>query len=186
MKNFALNPIRLDESEFKTDLGRGNFIFVGSGTDMFADDVNADWIKAVLALCAIHNENKYLFQTKAPWRFIEFESLFPKQTILGTTIESNRDYEISKAPKVMKRADSLCLLEAQGFETMVTIEPILDFDVDPLINLIKLANPTWVNIGADSKGHKLPEPSKEKLAEFIEKLEKETDVKLKSNLRRLT
>jgi len=37
MKNWhERGAIKLDNEEFKTDLGTGNFIFVGSGTDLFA------------------------------------------------------------------------------------------------------------------------------------------------------
>jgi protein gp37 len=40
-------PIHLDEREMKTDLGSGNFIFVGSSCDMFAEDVPQDWIEKI-------------------------------------------------------------------------------------------------------------------------------------------
>ena len=69
---------------------------------------------------------------------------------------------------------------------MVTIEPIFDFDLDELVDLIILANPEWVNIGADSKGHNLPEPSEEKMKDLIKALGKSTRVKLKGNLKRIT
>ncbi len=39
MKRFPLGPLHLDEKELRTDLGSGNFIFVGSGTDMWAEEV---------------------------------------------------------------------------------------------------------------------------------------------------
>ncbi len=186
MKPFALNPIRLDETELRCDLGTGNFIFVGSGTDMFAEDVPSEWIEKVLEHCRKHPENRYLFQSKNPNRFRAFNFSLYGNVVLGTTIETNRDDNISKAPDVNQRAYAMYRLRKDGFETMITIEPILDFDIGVLLNMIKNAKPTWVNIGADSKGHKLPEPSKEKLAEFIEKLSTETDVKLKNNLSRIT
>ncbi len=46
-------------------------------------------------------------------------------------------------------------------EVMVTIEPIMDFDLEPFVEMIKNTKPKFVNIGADSKGHNLPEPSSE-------------------------
>lgn len=184
MKPFALKPIRLDETELRCDLGKDNFIFVGSGTDMFANDVSDIWIDKVIDYCKKF-DNKYLFQSKNPERFLCFD--FPENTVLGTTMESDRIYkDLSKAPDVFERAKALCKLSDRGYKTMVTIEPILDFLPMTFIDLIKMAHPTWVNIGADSKGHKLPEPSKEKLSEFIEWLKLETDVKLKSNIKRLT
>jgi DNA repair photolyase len=46
MKRFALRPLHISESEMKTDLGTGNFIFIGSCTDVFAYDVPTEWIEA--------------------------------------------------------------------------------------------------------------------------------------------
>ncbi len=39
MRRFPQGPLHLDEKELWTDLGSGNFIFVGSGTDMWAEEV---------------------------------------------------------------------------------------------------------------------------------------------------
>lgn len=52
MKIWPQKELRLVESEFKTNLGENNFIFVGSSTDMWADDVPIEWIKRVLEYCA--------------------------------------------------------------------------------------------------------------------------------------
>ena len=43
-----MKDLHLDEAELRVNLGKGNFIFVGSSTDMFAADVPADWILRVL------------------------------------------------------------------------------------------------------------------------------------------
>jgi hypothetical protein len=68
----------------------------------------------------------------------------------------------------------------------VTIEPILDFDVRRLFELVKLCDPKFVNIGADSKGHGLEEPTMEKVQELINKFNKEgIEIRQKSNLDRL-
>jgi len=185
MKKFKLGNIHLDEKEFKTDLGSDKFIFIGSGTDMWAKGVPSEWIKKVLEYTNKYPNNKYLFQSKAPYRFLEFLNKMPPKVILGTTIESNRNYNISKAPSCDERIQILKRLKKDGFETMITLEPILDFDLDKLVQMIKEAKPTWINIGADSKGHNLPEPSPEKIKKLIKIVEKETDVKLKNNLKRL-
>ncbi len=61
MKNpkYNLSDPRLDEKEFKTDLGSGNFIFVGSSIDMFAPGIPSDWIYKVLEhLHGYEDENK--------------------------------------------------------------------------------------------------------------------------------
>ena len=68
---------------------------------------------------------------------------------------------------------------------MITIEPIMDFDIFVMIEKIKEVSPFQVNIGADSGYNNLPEPSKEKILELILELEKFTTVFRKSNLGRL-
>lgn len=190
MKIWKQKPIRLVESELNTDFGKDNFIFVGSSTDMFAKDVPSEWIADVLLKCNKHPDNKYLFQTKNPERYQEFQRMFPKNTILGTTIETDDENliaDISKAPSIQSRVSFMVL--AKEFvpkkEIMVTIEPVLDFRLYPLVRLLKLIKPDWVNIGADSKRHNLPEPTKEKVMILISELAEFTVVKTKDNLKRL-
>ncbi len=179
MKRFPQGELRFDEKELKRDLGEGNFIFVGSSCDMWADNIPGKWIAEVLGRCYQYPENKYLFQSKNPDRFQKF--CFPLNTISATTIETNRDYNISKAPPVLERAKAISKI----VDNIITIEPILDFDLLELIDLIYIAYPKWVNIGADSKGHNLPEPSWEKVQKLITALKEFTKVRVKSNLGRL-
>jgi hypothetical protein len=68
---------------------------------------------------------------------------------------------------------------------MITVEPVLDFDLDEFVRMIKSCGPYQVNIGADSGNHYLPEPPRKKLLELIAELEKFTNVYQKKNLRRL-
>lgn len=189
MKVFPLGKLRLDEKELKVNLDEATFIFVGSSTDMWADNVPYEWIDRVLERCRESPAVKYLFQTKDPSRFLQGvlqgANKFPPRTVLGTTIETNRDISsISKAPSTERRAFDIGAFHGV-FETMVTIEPVLDFDLEPMVELIKIAEPTWVNIGADSKGHHLPEPSKDKIEQLITELKKFTEVRQKKNIKRL-
>lgn len=166
--------VRLDQSEFKTDLGENNFIFVGSSCDMWADSIPKDWILRTLGFLSAFDKNKYLLQTKNPKRFIELEnSLLSENYIYCTTIETNRSYPaMGFAPDTAIRAMAMKRLSFFGYTTMVTIEPIFDFDLTMLQLYIEACRPIWVNIGADSKGHNLPEPPKEKILELIESLTK--------------
>ena len=68
---------------------------------------------------------------------------------------------------------------------MVTIEPIIDFDVPALIKLIEEVRPEFVNIGADSGRNNLIEPSDYKIRRLIEGLEPFTKVNLKETLKRI-
>lgn len=184
MKRFKQNDIRFDLREFRTDLGKGNFIFVGSSCDMFAEAILGGWIIEVLKFCA-DKPNRYLFQTKNPKRMWDFGVYLPVDAVLGTTIETNRIYrQMGKTLYPAERAEWISHM-SDRWDTMVTIEPIMDFDLSELPGLIHDCNPKWVNIGADSQGHNLPEPSGKKINQLITKLEKFTEVKLKDNLKRL-
>mgnify|MGYP000064710522 CR=1 FL=1 len=185
MRGFKVGKLRLEEKELRTKLGSGNFIFIGSSTDMWADEVPGKWIKKVLEHTKKFPKNTYLLQTKRPIRFIEFIDYFDDNYILGTTLETNRDYKITKAPNPKTRWCEFILSVGVGFRKMVSIEPILDFDLEEFISMIRLTNPEFVSIGADSKNNNLPEPSKEKLISLIRELKKITEVKIKTNLFRL-
>ena len=183
MKRFPQKPARLVESELNDDLGEGNMIFVGSSIDMWAKEIHDDWIIKVLAHCNIYPENTYLFQSKNPDRFWEFSGAFPPLTILGITLETNREDFLHKAMPRKLRAESMA--KTTLVHKMITIEPIMDFDLELFVKMIKSINPAWINIGADSKNHNLPEPSRAKVDSLIIELKKFTEVKKKSNLERL-
>jgi len=174
------------DNQYITDLGKGNFIFVGSSCDMWADRVQKDWIAYTLHHCILadQRENTFLFQTKNPEGMMGW--VFPMGTVLGTTIETNRVYPkiMGNTPVPRSRAINMQNI-SENFTTMVTIEPIMDFDLEVLVYLIKHCHPKWVNIGADSQGHNLPEPSGEKIDALIAELKAFTEVKIKKNLKRL-
>lgn len=178
-----LNKVRFDSKELKTDLGTGNFIFVGSSCDMFAENIPDEWITKTLEHCQKF-DNKYLFQTKNPQRILNFK--LPK-SVICTTIESDLFYSeiMANSPKPYERAKYMKMLSNCGFETFVTIEPILDFNIDSMVELLKQCSPEQVNIGADSGRNNLPEPTKEKVLQLVSELQKFTIIHNKSNLQRL-
>lgn len=178
-------PLRLDVKEFKS-LGQDNYIFIGSSTDMFADNVPNHWIMKVLNHCKEYPNNQYLFQTKNPKRFKEYIEDFPEATVLCITMESNRRYdEMENSPDTIERYKDFWNLDWSEDSKMITIEPIMDFDLAEFELYLSRVNPFQINIGADSRGTGLPEPSKEKIEALIQKLEKFTKVFLKDNLGRL-
>jgi DNA repair photolyase len=176
-------PAHFDEKELKTDLGSGNFIFVGSSCDMFAESIPERWIEETLIHCA-NFDNTYLFQSKKPQRFHYF-SEYPEKCLFCTTIETNRIYDVMRySPIPQKRANTMGPI-SDMYKTYVTIEPIMDFDLPEMVELIRACYPTQINIGADSGNNHLPEPSKEKLLELISELQKFTTIARKTNLSRL-
>ena len=183
MKTVVQKPVRLDTYEFYTDLGKNNFIFVGSSNDLFAQKIPQQWIEHTLHYC-LKFDNRYLFQSKNPARFVEFE--LPQKSVICTTIETNRWYPeiMNNSPAPQKRAEAMEIAN-KLYPTFVTIEPIIDFDLEEMVALIKMCNPMQVNIGADSKESNLPEPDKNKIQALIKKLRTFTKVELKGNIWRL-
>ena len=177
-------PVHFDAKELKTDLGMDNFIFVGSSCDLFAEGIPREWTGATLRHCAKFS-GRYLFQSKDPLRMGSFKELFGLASVVCTTIETNRWYPdiMAHSPRPEDRADGMGVLDK--FDRFVTIEPIIDFDLEPLVELVKRCEPKQVNIGADSGNNHLPEPSADKVLALIEELSKFTMIARKTNLKRL-
>jgi DNA repair photolyase len=183
------NPPRIAEHEFLTDLGNGNFIFIGSSTDMFAEDIPSQWITRVLDYCKLQhdvgNKNAFLLQSKNPQRFLEFvDHPIAKRCVFGTTIESNRFYPgiMCNAPQIEERVEAMEKMANLGFTTMVTAEPLLSFDLEQMLEYIKRCNPKKVNIGRNSyRNIELPEPSKEGVKLLIEGLKGISKIEIKKN-----
>ena len=171
---------RLIEKELKTNLGNGNYIFVCAQNDLFAEDIPDDWIERIFTHCDKF-DNEYLFQTKNPKNI---RRILPLQSSVCITIETNRVYPdiMNNCPIPHERYSHATLIRHPLY---ITIEPIMDFDIEKLVFWMNFINPIQINIGADSGGNNLPEPPKEKILKLIEELEKFTVVKQKKNLNRL-
>jgi hypothetical protein len=184
--NKPQSPIAFDRCELKTNLGKGNFIFVGSSNDLFSASIPAEWVFETLDHCD-RFDNKYLFQSKNPLGFARL-AVHPaaKKSVICTSLESNRFY-----PEFMgftlhpeqRAADMSNITEIE--EKYITVEPVMDFDLGKFVEIIKACSPRQVNIGADSGNNRLPEPPKEKILKLVEELSRFTEVKVKSNLRRI-
>ena len=182
MKRYPQAELHFDEKELKTNLGSGNTIFVGSSCDMWADKVMSHVVKRILEYCASYR-NSYVFQSKNPQRFCEFVPHFPFNTMLGTTIETNRLYGREGGQPIGERVRAFQYLKLPRF---VSIEPIMDFDLDVMVGWTREINPEFISIGANSRPEiKLPEPSGDKVRTLIEGLKEFTEVKIKDNLKRL-
>jgi DNA repair photolyase len=179
--------LRLLEAELNVDYGKGRTIFVDHCNDLFFSGVPLRWIKLVLGHCYRYPANVYVFQTKNPGAYGKLFGDFPPSRMLGCTIETNRRIapDISQAPDPEDRYRAMRALRGHG-PLFVTLEPIMDFDVDVLAWWLAEINPAFVNIGADSKGHGLPEPSAGKVAALISLIQcAGIEIRRKSNLSRL-
>lgn len=182
-----LGSLRILEGEFKINYGSGRTIFIEHMNDMFAKEVRYEWIEKIFAHCNHFSNNHFVFQTKNPERALEFHKYFPPHSLIGTTIETNRDTsEYSQAPSPLSRYRAMVTFAHLGFPTFVTIEPITDFDVAELVKWISDISPKFTNIGADSKKCSLPEPPPEKIRQLISGLQANgIIIKKKINLQRL-
>ena len=116
----------------------------------------------------------YYLQSKRPEYFEQFLTELPDNVILVTTLETNRDYgyeHISKAPPPSERYRQFMALDYS--RKVVTIEPVMDFDLDVFTEWIRKINPecVWVGFNSHPKSVKLPEPSNEKLVALLDNID---------------
>jgi len=185
MKKYSGVP-RLDDNAMKLNLYnkkyKGKTIFVCSCNDLFADNVPFSAIEAIINKTKLYPDNRFFFQTKNSIRILKCLPLIPKNSIICTTMENDRN-DLSEANKTYYRAWPMAYIT--GFEKHITIEPIVKFDLKRFVDIIKFANVQQVNIGADSKSSGLIEPTKSEVLALITELIKFTKVHLKSNLNRI-
>jgi len=179
-------PLHFKKKYLKDNLGENNYIFIGSSTDIFAKQVENDWLLHTFCK-AIGYRNKYLLQTKNPARYLKhLDDFIPAKFILSTTIETNYYFPkiMHNTPTPYARAYNMAALPKE-YKRMVTIEPIMKFCLDELVAMVLSVNPEQINIGANTSNNELPEPSGREVQKLIETLEKYTKVLLKPNLSRI-
>ena len=190
-ETFKRPPV-LVEGEFSRNLNEAKVLFVGSSIDMFAKDIPDEWITKILDHCASFNEDKpegghivFLLQSKDPARILQFaHHPIMDHAIVATTLETNRyDSNImGNSPKITDRASAMEQIADMGIYTMVTAEPLMDFDLDEFVGLIRRCKPYQVNIGRNSiRDIILPEPSPEKVHNLMSSLRAFTRVEIKKN-----
>ena len=180
------SPIHIDERELRSDLGSGNFIFVCSGCDLFHPNIPDEWIGRVIHHARQYQDNRYLLHPKNPGRLLEigYSGLsWPGESTVCVTIESNRWYD--QMGTASEPEERISCLSRIGDRKMITVEPVMDFDTLEFSEQIIMCKPCQVNIGADSCGNDLTEPSRSKLEDLIAALFPHTKVHLKKNLRRI-
>ena len=191
-RRFHQDPtLRLDENALKQCLGAGKVYFVGSSTDEWAANVPSEWITRVLDHLAEYPDNVYQLQTKNPARFLEFLShpLFqnPKRVIFCTTLESDIDHlSDCNAPSMQARVNAMQDINERGFQTMVTVEPIMAFSSPKkFADIIASVNPIQVNFGFNtSREVTLPEPTNlDFMALVLELDERNINIHFKKNMR---
>ena len=106
--------------------------------------------------------------------------------VFYTTIETNRFYPeiMNNAPKIEERVEAMEDIARFGRATIITAEPLMQFDLDKMIEYIKRCKPLQVNIGRNTNRKvQLPEPTANEVKVLITELEKFTKVEIKKNAR---
>lgn len=161
------HPSRLEDPLPRT--GFMQFIFTcASGDVAFC---STPYLERIADRIRSEPDKTFLIQSKNPATFNRVS--FPQNVILGMTLETNRDdicRKIAKAPQPSQRFRDM--LAVRHPMKMVTVEPVLDFDLDVMLNWITEINPVMVWLGYDSKRAKLPEPPLEKVRDLHWELSK--------------
>jgi len=152
------HPERLDQSLPKTK--HMQFIFTCSNGDIAF--CPTEYLKKIIARIQREPDKMFLIQSKDPKTFNRL--LFPVNVILGTTLETNDDRlygTVAKAPKPSQRYKDF--VKVKHSLKMITIEPVIDFDLNVMVNWVESINPCMVWLGYDSGKNQLPEPELEKV-----------------------
>lgn len=165
---------KLAESELNKRF-RNQFVFVSDMGDLFGEWAPKEWILRVIEATRNSPSSDFLFLTKNPSRYKEFVNLCRKNIFLGATIETNRSNDFSKAPPVAERARAM--IDLSYPRKFISIEPIMDFDLEIFAKWIENIAPIQVSVGYDNYHNNLPEPSLSKTLQLIERLNEFTEVR---------
>jgi len=171
------NYVPHDHEDRLSNIPKAEIIFVCGNADI---SFCPKWFMRKI-IERIKNHNKrvshktFYFQSKKPAYFKPFLDKFPDNVILLTTLETNRGKgyrKVSQAPFPSIRYRQFKALKYP--RKVVTIEPIMDFDLKEFVAWIRKIKPEYVWLGFNSKPKSvtLPEPSEEKVQELAERLSK--------------
>lgn len=152
----------------------GDFVFVCSMGDLWSKSVPFEWQRSVMSQIEGYPETQFLLLTKNSNGYVKYGEkwgMFPENCVLGITAETNRSTTaFSFAPVPETRFENFRRINHS--RKMVSIEPIMDFDLPNFFHQIISVNPQFVAIGYDNYHNGLSEPPLEKTMRLIEELEK--------------
>lgn len=135
------------------NLGTGKIILVKARSKLNSE---------IFFYCRKYPENTYIFQTRNPKLYFNFLQDFPPKVLFSTIIETNRFIsEIMKnSPQPLMRIKYIHDLKQLGYNTMINIEPIMDFDIEIFFYMLITANPDFITISKNAIKRNIPEPEK--------------------------
>lgn len=108
-------------------------------------------------------QTEFLLLTKDPGRLLAKCPPLPENFVVGASIESNRNYSLSKAPPPVDRLKAL----ARANRRSLSLEPVLDFDLDIMVQWVESLRPEYVVVGPPYRRSGLVPPPREKLSELL-------------------
>ena len=88
------------------------------------------------------------------------------------------------SPVIEERVGLWKRLADLGIETYVTLEPLMQFDLDELVGYIKRCKPKQVNLGRNTNRKiEIPEPTADEVKALVAELGKFSKVEIKKNAR---
>ena len=139
------------------------FVFTCSNGDVAF--CRTPYLRKIAARMKATPATTFLLQSKNPKTFGRVE--WPGNVVLGTTIETNRDElcrAISKAPPPSSRIRDLAAIDHRS--KMLTLEPVMRFDLKVLLGWVERIQPAVVWLGFDSRRTDLPEPTRDEVREL--------------------
>jgi protein gp37 len=99
VKDFTM-PKFFEERLIEPSQVKPSIIFVNHLSDIMGDWVPTEWIQKVIDVCRSLPEHLFIFMTKNPKRYYEFE--FPDNCVLSVTVEGPEQYWRVEAMKGIK------------------------------------------------------------------------------------
>ncbi|MBA7646982.1 hypothetical protein ES703_54750 [subsurface metagenome] len=156
----------LVKKELSRKFTPGDFVFVSYMGDIcFA---TRPIIIDLLSRITLQPEVNFLFCSKDPLNYLHWNLDWPPNLYLGTTIETNREYNLSRAPAPLYRY--LVMRNLVHPKIFISIEPVCDFDLEILLEWMAEINPQIIEVGADNYHNNLPEPPWDKVKKLLDGL----------------
>lgn len=186
-------PYRIEEKELNREYPDGSYVFLQNMGEIGDPAIPIlAVIDPIARYIAAQPKVTFLLLTKNPQFYVDRQDVLGDlpNIIYGVTLETNRliPRAVSKAPSPLTRIFAMGRLRRLNPEArvLISVEPIMDFDMDPFVTHIKALHPEYeqrqdqphVAVGMDNHLHLHPditwrEPSLAKTGLLIRKL---TDV----------
>ena len=157
---------RFHEKELRRRFKPGQFVFICYMGDIaFASRAQ---VISIIDRVREFPETSFLLISKQPGIFWYWHLVYPDNLYQGSTIETNRDHGLSKAPPPKFRKQYLAASDHS--HKLLSIEPIMDFDLEELGSWVEEIRPSIIEVGADNYHNNLPEPPPAKLKALLRNL----------------